>query len=123
MSTASIALVGAVAAFFFAMGVVALLRPDQVVALFGTTELTRDGRNEVRAVYGGFGIAVAFLLLSTLFFPVLRPGVLVTVGVALLGMAAGRMISALVDGSPGLHPWLFCAVELVLSGALILALR
>ncbi|NNL67684.1 MAG: DUF4345 family protein [Myxococcales bacterium] len=96
------------------MGVVALLRPDQVMALFGTTQLTRDGRNEVRAVYGGFGVFVAFLLLSTLFFPVLRPGVLVTVGVALLGMAAGRMISALVDGSPGFHPWLFCAVELVL---------
>lgn len=123
MSTLSIILVGAVAAFFFAMGMVALVHPEQIVALFGTRSLTRDGRNEVRAVYGGFGVFTAFLLLSTLFFPALRPGVLVAVGVALLGMAVGRMISAVLDGSPGFYPWLFCGVEIALSGLLIVALR
>ncbi len=123
MEALSLVLVSAVAAFFFVMGGVALARPDQVVALFGTSALTRDGRNEVRAVYGGFGIAVALLLLATLWLPALRGGVLVAVGIALLGMAIGRLVSALLDGSPGFFPWLFCGVELALSGALILALR
>ena len=123
MSPVALVLVAAVAAFFFMMGAVALARPEQIVAYFGTPSLTRDGRNEVRAVYGGFGVAVGLLLLGTLWLPSLRPGVLVAVGIALLGMAIGRLVSALLDGSPGFVPWLFCGVELALSGALLLALR
>lgn len=119
----ALVLVAAVAAFFFAMGAVALVRPEQVVVYFGTSTLTRDGRNEVRAVYGGFGIAVALLLLATLWLPQIRAGILVAVGVALLGMAVGRLVSAAIDGSPGFVPWLFCGVELALSGALVLALQ
>lgn len=123
MSALALVLVAAVAAFFFMMGAVALARPEQIVAYFGTPALTRDGRNEVRAVYGGFGVAIGLLLLATLWLPSLRAGVLVAVGIALLGMAIGRLVSALLDGSPGFIPWLFCGVELALSGALILALR
>ena len=43
---------------FIAMGVMALLRPAQVLAYFGLHNLTPDLRNEVRAVYGGFGVAL-----------------------------------------------------------------
>ena len=114
----ALVLISLVAAFFFVMGVVALRRPGRIVAYFGTTSLTRAGRNEVRAVYGGFGVAVAVLLLATLWFPALRAGVLVAVAVALGGMAAGRLLSALLDGSPGFFPWLFCGVELALAAAL-----
>ncbi len=116
-------LVAAVAAFFFAMGTVALGRPERIVAYFGTLSLTRDGRNEVRAVYGGFGVALALLLLATPWMPALEAGVLVAVAAALAGMAGGRILSALVDGSPGFFPWLFCGVELALATALVVALR
>jgi hypothetical protein len=115
-------LITATATFFFLMGITALWKPEQVVAYFGTTSLTRDGRNEVRAVYGGFGVAVAVLLWSTLWVPALRSGVLVAIAVSLGGMASGRFASALADGSPGLYPWLFCAVELALAAALLVAL-
>ena len=118
----ALVLISLVAAFFFVMGVVALRRPGGIVAYFGTTSLTRDGRNEVRAVYGGFGVAVAMLLLATLWFPGLRTGVLVAVAVTLGGMAAGRLLSALLDGSPGFFPLLFCGVELALASALAGAL-
>lgn len=123
MPILSLVLVAGVAAFFFMMGVVALARPENIVAHFGTTALTRDGRNEVRAVYGGFGIAVGLLLLATLSLAGMRAGVFLTVGVALLGMAAGRLISAILDGSPGFFPWLFTGIELLLSGILIYLLR
>ena len=116
-------LLAGVAAFFFMMGLVALSRPEQVLALFGTASLTRDGRNEVRAVYGGFGVSVAVLLLSTLWLPGLRPGVLVAVAVALAGMAGGRLVSAVVDGSPGRTPWILVGVEIGLAAALVIALR
>ena len=124
MSTSgvSLILILGVSVFFLFMGAVALRNPESVVANFGTTSLTREGRNEVRAVYGGFGVAVALLLLATLWFPHLKPGVLVAVSVSLGGMAAGRVISVFADGSPSFVAWLFCATELILAGGLLCAL-
>ena len=40
------------------MGFGAIAKPAFVTAQFGILELTQAGRNEVRAVYGGFGIFV-----------------------------------------------------------------
>jgi hypothetical protein len=94
-----------------------------VVAAFGTTSLTADGRNEVRAVYGGFGIAVAALLVATARSPALRPGVLAAVAVALLGMAAGRVIAALAERPDRFYPcWFYCVVEAALAGVLLAAI-
>ena len=44
------------------MGVYALVVPAAILAPFGVPVESPDGRAEVRAVYGGFGIAVAALL-------------------------------------------------------------
>jgi len=107
-----------VAALFALMGVAALSRPESILAYFGTATLTRDGRNEVRAVYGGFGLAIAGLLCAARFSEAIRGGAVVAVAVALLGMAAGRLISTLLDGAPGRYPWVFLGVEL--SGAAML---
>jgi hypothetical protein len=109
-------------AFFFAiMGLMGLLSPVRIVSFFGTTELTTDGRNEVRAVYGGFGLAVAAVLVAALRAPTWGPGAFLAVSAALFGMAAGRLVSRAVDGSAGRSPWLFCVVELVLGGCLLFA--
>ena len=51
------------AAFFLGMGLCALARPALVVAFVGLVPGTADARNEIRAVYGGFGIAIAALLM------------------------------------------------------------
>lgn len=119
----TLALVYLVAAFFAGMGLVALLQPERVLAFFGTRSLTRDGRNEVRAVYGGFGLAIAILLLGTLsFLASLRDGILVTIAVALLGMAIGRLVSVAIDGSPGRFVWLILAAELIMAAMLLRAI-
>jgi hypothetical protein len=114
-------LVIAVAGFFFGMGAIALARPARIVGYFGTRELTVDGRNEVRAVYGGFGIAVAALLVWTLMDATLASGILTTVAISLIGMASGRIVSRLIDGTPGFYPALFFFVELGIAGALLFA--
>jgi hypothetical protein len=114
-------LVITVAVFFFGMGAIALVRPAQIVGYFGTCDLTVDGRSEVRAVYGGFGIVIAALLAWTLMDPTLAAGILTTVAVSLVGMASGRVVSRLVDGAPGFYPALFFFVELGLAGALLYA--
>lgn len=111
-----------VAAFFAGMGLVALLRPERVLAIFGTRNLSRDGRNEVRAVYGGFGLVIAGLLFGTLsFLTPLRDGILLTVAISLLGMAAGRLVSTIIDGSPGRQVWLIFAGELLMAAMLLRA--
>jgi hypothetical protein len=92
-----------------------------VLQRFGTPSLTRDGRNEVRAVYGGFGVAAAALAAFTLSGAPEAPGILIALGVAMLGMAAGRLVSLVPDGVPGFQPWLYLAVEVTLGGVLIAA--
>ena len=107
--------------FFFVMGSVALASPRFVTSLFGELEIGADMRNEVRAVYGGFGVAIGALLLVSMWMPGIQSGVLITVGVALLGMALGRFISFLIEPVEGKLPALFAVVEVFLGGALLLA--
>lgn len=113
-----------VAAGFAAMGLAALARPADVLAQFGVAVETADGRNEVRAVYGGFGLAVAAVLaVAALGDPTTADGIVVAVAVALLGMAAGRLLSALRERPAGLYPvWTYFAIEIVSAAMLLLAI-
>jgi hypothetical protein len=117
-----ISIVGTAAVLFLGMGIFALRWPERVVRMFGVTSLGVDGRNEVRAVYGGFGVAIAGVLLAGLVWPVLTPGILLSVAAALLGMAIGRIVAWWLDGSDGNYPWLFFALEITLGGLLLVAL-
>ena len=116
--TSATFVVAAAALAFIAMGLVALARPGHVTSYFGVTT-TPDLRNEVRAVYGGFGLALGGLMLWTLTYRELADGVRVTAAVSLLGMAAGRMVSWCVERT-GRMPWVFGAIEIAAGGALLL---
>lgn len=112
----------AVATFFDAMGLAALVRPALIWAPFGVAPTTPEARSEVRAVYGGFGLAIAGLLVLTDESASLRDGVLVAVAVSLLGMAAGRVVSAVREpgalrGAPGF----FLLVEVGLAALTLTA--
>jgi hypothetical protein len=110
-----------VAAGFAAMGLGALARPRAVLAQFGVAVDTPDGRNEVRAVYGGFGVAVAALLaVAALGDPATGEGIIVATGVALAGMAAGRLVGAALERPAGAFPvWVYFAAEVVMAAALL----
>ncbi len=116
--------VGLVAAFFAGMGVFALVRPPEVVARFGVRIDTADGRNEVRAVYGGFGLAVAAILVVAIGDDgSFRDGVLAAVAASLVGMAAGRVVGFVLERPSRRSPTLvFLAVELVLAALLLVGL-
>ena len=101
------------------MGVIALLRPTRVTRCFSLPTLPADMRNEVRAVYGGFGVAMAALLIAATLVDTIKSGVLLAVAVALLGMALGRLISLLIDTSVGKYPYLFLGLECLFGGLLL----
>ena len=113
-----------VAVFFAGMGLLALARPPEIVERFGIDLGGPDGRNEVRAVYGGFGLAVAALLgVAVGAEGGFRDGVLVAVAVALYGMAAGRLVSwAAERPARGSQTPLWFVVELVLGSLTLVGL-
>lgn len=114
-------LIWAVAALFALMGLYALAVPALVLEPFGVKLESADGRNEVRAVYGGFGLAVAGVLVAAaLDAAEVREGVLVAIGFALAGMAFGRLVSGAVERPSGFYPiWFYFLVELVGAGVLL----
>jgi hypothetical protein len=117
MSTIAIWLV---AVGFAGMGVAALVLPERIPAMFGGTARTVDSRNEVRAVYGGFGIAVAGVLIAA---PEdMRAGVLLAVAVALFGMAGGRVVGFALERPSTFYPTVaFAVIESVLGAVLLWA--
>jgi hypothetical protein len=114
-------LVLAVAVVFAGMGVYALTAPARVLAMFGVEVESAEGRIEVRAVYGGFGLAVAALLaVAAVGAGALREGILVAVGVAVAGMAGGRLVARVVDRPAGFYPvWFWFWVEVAMAAALL----
>lgn len=118
------ALTLAVIVFFFLMGAVALAAPERITATFDVPRLTAAGRNEVRAVYGGFGVMTAAVLVWGLETPALRPGVFLSVAAALAGMALGRLVAAAIERPVAFYPsWFFCCFEAFMAAVLFAVAR
>ncbi|WP_231744546.1 DUF4345 domain-containing protein [Mycobacterium sp. GA-1199] len=112
-----------IAVFFAGMGTYALAAPEALVRPFGTTLGGTAARAEVRAVYGGFGVAIACVLAyAVIDGGALRAGTVITVGGALAGMAFGRVVSAVIDQRTSFYPnWFYFLVEAVAAAALFMA--
>lgn len=118
----TIVLLVAVATFFAAMGVYALAAPAALARPFGIVIDSPVARSEIRAVYGGFGLAIAAVLVVAVADEGLRPGIAVTVAAALAGMAVGRVMSRLADKPTPFYPiWLYFGVELLGAALLVTA--
>ena len=110
--------------FFLGMGLFALARPAALIRPFGITLPIPESRAEVRAVYGGFGVAIAGMLALAATNHPAREGILITVAAALAGMAFGRLVSGLIDLPKAFYPnWFYFLVELVGAAALLWAVR
>jgi len=117
-----VAVIAVIGVFFAGMGVYALAAPAALIRPFGITLTEATSRSEVRAVYGGFGLAIAGVLAYAAVEPDVRTGILFTVGAALAGMAFGRLVSAVVDDRTAFYPnWFYCLVELLAAAALFAA--
>ena len=110
------------AVFFLGMGLFALARPAALIRPFGITLPIPESRAEVRAVYGGFGLAIAGVLALAASGHPARDGILITVAAALGGMAFGRLVSGLIDRPMAFYPnWFYFLVEAVGAAALLWA--
>lgn len=110
--------------FFAGMGIFALARPAALIRPFGITLPVPESRAEVRAVYGGFGLAIAGMLALAASGAGLRDGILITVAAALGGMAFGRLVSGAVDRPRAFYPnWFYFFVEIIAAAALLWAAR
>jgi hypothetical protein len=117
----AVAVIAVIGVFFLGMGIYGLAAPDALVRPFGTTLEKPESRAEVRAVYGGFGIAIAAVLaFAATDAGSYRNGILITVAAALGGMALGRIVSGFLDSRTPFYPnWLYCIVEAVGGAALL----
>ena len=112
-------LTGGVIAFFLLMGLLALAAPERIALIHGVRELRPEGRNEIRAVYGGFGVVIAGVLSWAASIPVYRPGVFLAVAVALGGMASGRLVAAVIERPRRFYPsWFYFALETAMAAVL-----
>lgn len=108
------------AVFFLGMGLVALVHPSFIVGIFGIALESPAARGEVRAVYGGFGLAVGGTLVAALVPGASwAHGAAVAVALSLLGMAFGRLVGALVERQPSYPTWAFVGIELALAASLM----
>lgn len=84
---------------------------------------TSSGVIDIRATYGGMsvGIGIILYLLATT-HGTLRIGLL-SVCLLMLGMAAGRIIGMVLDGSPNIYMYIYLALELIASSLAVLCLR
>ena len=117
----TVAVIAVIAVFFLGMGVYALAAPVALVRPFGTTLGGAASRSEVRAVYGGFGLAMAAVLAyAAVDAGSNRTGITLAVGIALAGMAFGRLASAVVDGRTPFYPnWFYFGVEAIAAAVLL----
>ena len=116
----TIAVIAVIGVFFAGMGCYALAAPDAIIRPFGITLGSSAARSEVRAVYGGFGLAIAGVLgYAAVADADARTGILIAVGAALAGMAFGRVVSAVLDDRTAFYPnWFYCLVEALAAAAL-----
>ncbi|MGK8524367.1 DUF4345 family protein [Nocardia asteroides] len=119
------AVCGIVGVFFLGMGVYALAAPTALTRPFGIHLAEPSARYEVRAVYGGFGLAMAAVLaVAAADVGALRSGIMVAVAAALAGMAFGRVAAAALDERTAFYPnWFYCGVETIGAAVLFLTAR
>ena len=113
----TVAMIAVIGLFFLGMGIYALAAPAALVRPFGITLAEPTARSEVRAVYGGVGLAIAAVMVLAA-YGVHRTGIIITVAAALAGMALGRIVSAVDARTPFYPNWFYCLVEALAAAAL-----
>jgi hypothetical protein len=111
------------AVFFLGMGVYALIAPAALAKPFRIVVDAPESRSEIRAVYGGFGLAIAAVLAAAAFDAGgIRTGAVITVAAALAGMALGRLLSRLADKATAFYPiWFYFWVEAIAAALLFVS--
>ena len=107
------------------LGLAGLLYPDRVMGVLGYAILNTANSaavmGEVRATYGGLFVVLGGYTLLTAMDPAAHRSRLMFIGLLWLGVCAGRLLGANVNGNPGLPGWGAAAFELIIGGSLVAA--
>lgn len=99
---------------FLIVGFRALLNPIGAVAEPYSLQADHvDGRNYLRSGAGGVTVAAGAVLLAAPFVPPLDFAALLLAVTLFAGLVFGRLVSLVLDGSPGPTPWIAGTIELV----------
>lgn len=91
---------------------------------FGLVADNVDAKNYLRSGAGGVTLACAAVLVAGGIVPALSFAALLLAVTVLAGLVAGRLFSLLVDGNPGIVPWVsivFEALGALMGGYWLLA--
>lgn len=91
---------------FLMVGLRALLKPIEAVAdPYGLVAQEVDAKNYLRSGAGGVAIAAGAVQIIGVLLPKFALAALVMVVTILGGLVFGRLVSLVLDGKPGLVPW------------------
>jgi|HubBroStandDraft_6_1064221.scaffolds.fasta_scaffold688908_1 hypothetical protein len=100
---------------WFAYGVYMLLEPQALAVTAGVSATNTTGTIELRAMYGGLEAAVGVLALVATLMPGLRRAGLAALAFTCTGLAAARLVSALVVGEFSRYTLQGLSLEIPLS--------
>ncbi len=106
-----------------AIGAASLIAPELLAAPLGFALDNPSARNEFRANYGGMLFLLGVLTVAGGQRPDHHRAALFLVLCFTGGLVLGRLISLVVDGSPGPALYLFGALELAMAALAMLLLR
>lgn len=99
---------------FLIVGLRALLKPIEAVAIpFELRGESTDAKHYLRSGAGGVTIACGAVMVAGVFMPALELAALVVPVTVLGGLLFGRVVSLVLDGSPGVVAWISALFELM----------
>lgn len=109
---------------FIAFGLAFALTPQWFATLFtGAAPTTSSAMIDMRAVYGGVALSLAFLFAQCARNDVYLKLGMQTMLAVMLGLASARSLGIVLDGEPNLMIWLLLASEVVMAALALFALK
>jgi hypothetical protein len=123
MNTRVIALI--VGIITLGLGLASLAYPVRILGLLGFAVVNASSAaaayGEVRAMYGGLFVVLGVYVLMGAIDPNRYRPHLMMIGLAWLGVCAGRLIGVSIDGNPGLFGWIYAVFEGLMGSLLLIA--
>jgi len=105
--------------FCLGMGLLGLIRPAFIPSLFTPNAPDHGARNEIRAVYGGFGLGCAGVIGTAMARSTsTTDGMLIALSVAFASMAIGRIVGLIAEPSRFSPLWALVILEIGLAAAI-----
>jgi nitrate reductase gamma subunit len=103
-----------VAGLLFALaGFYSLIDPNTALGVLGLHMEAVNSFSQERGTAGGVTLAIGIFLIAGAHYPGLRRPALWMVTVVLAGLEAGRLLSLVLDGVPGMIVWFYAGLEVL----------